>query len=81
MKNGVCPNCKSQSVIPNADPVEDTGLSIRVYERPDVTLKGMRSYPLKAWVCTNCGYTELYVSQPAELSRSYQRFLAASSAK
>jgi DNA-directed RNA polymerase subunit RPC12/RpoP len=71
-----CPNCQSTRIIPNADAVETSNLSIRIYERPDVTLKKVRHYPLKAWVCTDCGYTQLYVSRPTELAASYERFLA-----
>jgi len=40
-----------------------------------VTLKGARLYPLKAWVCADCGYTQLYVTQPKALAESYRRFL------
>ena len=76
MKNGICPNCKSRNIISNADPVEGKNLSIRVYERPGVIPKGMKNYPLRAWVCLNCGHTQLYVSQPQELRQSYQRSLA-----
>ena len=76
MKNGICPNCRSRNIISNADPVEGKNLSIRVYERPGVIPKGMKSYPLSAWVCLDCGHTQLYVNQPQALRRSYQRSLA-----
>ncbi len=72
----VCPVCGSTRIIPNADAVEEQNLAIRIYERPDVQLRGMRTYPLKAWVCADCGYTQLYVVQPQELAKSYQRFLS-----
>ena len=75
MMKKVCPNCRSRSIIPNADAVETNSLSIRIYERPDLTLRRERHYPLKAWVCTECGYTQLYVNQPKELAESYQRYL------
>jgi hypothetical protein len=75
MTKKTCPNCRSEQIIPNADAVETQNLSIRIYEQPDVTLRGVRHYPLKAWVCAECGFTQLYVSQPAELARSYQRYL------
>ncbi len=70
-----CPNCQSVRIIPNADAVETDNLAIRIYEQPDIKLKSVRHYPLKAWVCTECGYTQLYVNQPQELAKSYQRFL------
>lgn len=75
MMKKVCPNCQSARIVPNADAVETSGLSIRFYERPDVTLRQVRYYPLKAWVCTDCGLTQLYVNQPTALAQSYERFL------
>lgn len=75
MTKKVCPNCHSTQIIPNADAVESDNLSIRIYEQPDIILRRERHYPLKAWVCTRCGYTQLYVSQPEELQKSYRRFL------
>ncbi len=71
----VCPNCHSTHIIPNADAVETQNLAIRIYENPGVTLKGARLYPLKAWVCADCGYTQLSVTQPKALAESYRRFL------
>ncbi len=62
--------------------METGGLSIRLYERPDVTLRQVRYYPLKAWVCTDCGLTQLYVNQPAETSaQSYERYPGARAAQ
>lgn len=75
MMKKTCPNCRSGRIIPNADAVEQGDLAIRIYERPGVSLKGARHYALKAWVCADCGYTQLYVNQPAELAASYQRYL------
>jgi len=75
MMKKTCPNCQSTQIIPNADAVETNSLSIRIYEQPGVSLRGVRHYPLKAWVCAECGYTQLYVNQPRELEKSYQRHL------
>jgi hypothetical protein len=75
MMKKTCPNCHSERIIPNADAVETDNLAIRIYEEPDIKLKSVRHYPLKAWVCTECGFTQLYVNQPKELAKSYQRFL------
>lgn len=75
MTKKTCPNCSSTHIIPNADAVETSNLSIRIYERPDVTLRQVRHYPLKAWVCAECGFTQLYVNQPDELAASYRRHL------
>ncbi len=76
MTKKICPSCRGTNIIPNADAVEATdSLSIRIYERPDVTLRQVRHYPLKAWVCADCGHAQLYVSRPAELAQSYQKYL------
>ncbi|MGC9467051.1 MAG: hypothetical protein ACP5HS_00535 [Anaerolineae bacterium] len=75
MTKKVCPSCRSTRIIPNADAVETGDLTIRIYERPDLALRGIRHYPLKAWVCADCGFTQLYVNQPDELAASYQRYL------
>ena len=45
MMKKTCPNCQSTQIIPNADAVETNNLSIRIYEQPGVSLKGMRHYP------------------------------------
>ncbi len=78
LKDGVCPKCGSRAILPNADAVEGNALSIRIYEKAGVVLRGMKNFPIKAWVCTHCGYTEFYVSTPKELRRSYRRSMAAS---
>ncbi len=80
LKEGYCPKCGSREIAPNLDAVEEKGVSVRVYENPGVTLRGMKNFPLKAWICTRCGYAELYVSMPDELAKSYRRFLAMSGA-
>ncbi len=79
MKDGICPRCNSQEIVPHVDAVEKgDGLAIRIYERPDVTLRGIRYFPLKAWICANCGYTELYINDPQDLAQAHRRFLKAS---
>lgn len=73
MKKGACPHCQSGEIMPNADTAERDTLSIQVYEENGVRSKGRRTFPIRAWVCTRCGYTEFYVERPQELARSYRR--------
>ncbi len=73
LRDGLCPKCQSQEIMPNAEAVEGNNLAIRVYEKAGVMLRGMWNFPLKAWVCTSCGYTELYVNTPQELGKAYRR--------
>jgi ribosomal protein L37AE/L43A len=68
-QTGICPKCGSDRIAPNArvldrgweDRVRD--LEVAVYDRPDGALKGERRGTLTAWICTACGYTELYCSE------------------
>ncbi len=83
MKNGICPKCESHDVIPRIRVIDHYGplagedLSVQTYEKPDaLLLKGAHTHTLHAWVCGDCGYTELYVDNPKELSRVYKRFHA-----
>ena len=73
--DGVCPKCKSREILPNADTTDRHSLAVNVYEKPGVMPRGRRSFPIKAWICTRCGYTELYVANPRDLAQSYQRSL------
>jgi predicted nucleic-acid-binding Zn-ribbon protein len=43
-------------------------LSVEVYEKPDaIVFKKTHQGTLSAFICGECGYTELYVSNLAEL--------------
>jgi ribosomal protein S27AE len=70
---GTCPRCGSGRIIRQVPIVDrsDSGslpLSLRRGTRTWAGwLKLPRSFPLDAWVCGGCGYTELYVREPAEL--------------
>ena len=69
---GTCPRCGSGRIIRQVQIVDrsDSGnqpLSVRRGTRIWAGwLKLPRSFPLDAWVCGGCGYTELYVREPAE---------------
>lgn len=73
-----CSRCQSDKVIPNVH-IRDYGdygsnsqLSIEIYEKPDALIfKGTFEGPLNAWVCGECGYTELYIENPQELYSKY----------
>jgi ribosomal protein S27AE len=68
-----CPKCGSARIIQQVHVMDrsDSGagsLSLRRGARAlGGWLKLPRSFPLDAWVCGACGYTELYVREPAEL--------------
>ena len=64
---GRCPKCSSTAILDNAR-VIDRGdyntkrdLEVAVYTQPEAWIfKGERKGRLAAWVCTGCGFTELY---------------------
>ena len=74
-----CPKCHSGRVMTGLR-VADWGegnwtgdLSLEVDERPEALIfKGTHKYPLTASVCGDCGFTELYVRNPAGLLDLYE---------
>src|SRR3990172_9428166 len=68
-----CPKCGSARIIRQVQVLDrsDSGaqsLSLRRGTRAlGGWLKVPRSFPLDAWSCGACGFTELYVREPAEL--------------
>jgi predicted nucleic-acid-binding Zn-ribbon protein len=73
-----CPKCGSNKTIPEVF-IEDRGmsnvpwsLSVRVDEKPDAFLfKGRHTDALRAWICGECGFTELYVQNPQAVYAAY----------
>jgi predicted nucleic-acid-binding Zn-ribbon protein len=81
MKNQPCPKCGSADVIrglPIADHTHSgmTPLSTYIIEKPEAVFDQEISYfMIRAWVCIECGYTELYTDEPNEVAESFKRFL------
>ena len=78
----VCPKCKSRDVMPGVRILAQAGqfgavkgnLEVEVYEDPGALIfKGAQTGTLTASVCGNCGYTELYVNNPAQLLAVYRK--------
>ncbi len=73
-KSSQCPKCGSTEVVADAK-VIDRGpapaqqeMSIATFAKPDALLfKGQQESKVSAWVCTACGYLELYADVPATL--------------
>ncbi len=73
-KSAECPKCGSQSVI-KGDRLFTFGvgtaksmLSVETCEKPDALIfKKPHQGLLEAWVCVECGFTELYVRNPEEI--------------
>jgi len=74
MKHGKCPKCGSCRVVKNARIIDrngeypDQSLSVRIETKPGALLfKGAKEFELKAHVCAECGYAELYAAEPGTL--------------
>lgn len=84
MKSGICPKCQSQNVIPHVrildyyDALGASNLKAVVYENPNALFfSGEHKSSLTAWICGECGYTELFVDRPQELFAVYYASLRA----
>jgi predicted nucleic-acid-binding Zn-ribbon protein len=73
-----CAKCSSPNVIPKVRVIDHWGwnltkdLTIELYDNPQALVhKGALTMSLYAWVCGECGYTELYVDDPKELFFKY----------
>jgi predicted nucleic-acid-binding Zn-ribbon protein len=68
-----CPKCGSARIIRQVQVIDrsDSGVQSLSLRRGTRALGGWlklpRSFPLDAWTCGACGYTELYAREPAEL--------------
>jgi hypothetical protein len=79
LQRDLCARCQSPKVIPDVrvvDHVQGAGKtegSLEVYKNPRALLfTGGVSSTMRAWVCGDCGYTELYASDPEALWEAYQ---------
>ena len=73
-----CSKCQSNKIISNVhirdygDYMSNNQLSVEIYEKPDAMIfKGTHEGALTAWICGECGYTELYVENPQALYSTY----------
>ncbi|MHC1699306.1 MAG: hypothetical protein AB9919_14820 [Geobacteraceae bacterium] len=78
MKRKQCPKCNSGKFIHNVRVIDrngeyqDMSLSVRVERKPDALLfKGSKDFELKAFICGECGYAELYAADPDKLWQAY----------
>lgn len=73
-----CPRCGAEAVIPDARLVDRGDADARkpaevgVMRNPEATfLKGEQRAELRAQICGECGFTELYATDPAALWSAY----------
>ncbi len=74
-----CPKCHSTDVIEHVRVVDrsDSGTRDLSASFPGPTVAGLfrfpQHFPLSAWVCASCGYTELYAAQPEKIRSVRER--------
>ena len=78
MSNRVrCSKCGSDDQIPDVHihgGFHARSLKVEIVEKPKAWLdKGIHEGILTATVCGQCGFTELYVKNPAELLKAYRK--------
>ena len=76
-----CSKCQSYKIIPRVRikgaPGSGHHLSAEFSQNPAAFIfTGTRRSEISAWVCGDCGYTELYVWNPQELYLAYMAALA-----
>ncbi len=78
MKDGICPKCHSNKIVSNARVLDRSrrstyNLTLEVLEKPHALIfKGNVHSTLSAFVCGECGYSELYAEDPKGLWLSYE---------
>ena len=78
-----CSKCQSEKILPRVrirgDVASRYDLLVEVHEHPQAILfTGTHRVEVRARVCGECGYTELYAEKPQEL---YSVYMAARSDK
>lgn len=75
--SGTCPKCASAHVIENGRVIDKgsrsgpaMALELAVERNPGALLgRGEERFEISAWVCADCGYTELYTANADEAYR------------
>lgn len=77
MAASTCTKCGSTRIIPDvhtSDLATAGALAASVNENPAAILfKGTHTGYLKAWICGDCGYAELYVDNAKKLYEAYSK--------
>ena len=78
----VCPKCNSKDILPPVPTFSETGTVTPLFAvirepepspRPFVWKPGAQKSVFLASICGNCGYTELYATEPAKLLAAYRK--------
>ena len=76
LESKTCPQCGSTQIMTDVRVADalDEDLGAQVQRKPRaMLLKGTVRVQLKAQVCGECGYTELYAADPGRLLEAHRR--------
>ena len=81
MRDNLCPKCESREIIPSAEirdydasSYRELNVFVQLNRPPGASIyKGYETSKLRAWVCGECGYTELYAPNFKELLSAYKQ--------
>jgi predicted nucleic-acid-binding Zn-ribbon protein len=71
-----CPKCGSTSIVERASVIvsvegHDNSVNLRIDAKPDALFfKGAARTRLDAFTCVQCGFTEFYAREPAQLAEA-----------
>lgn len=85
MKNGTCPKCDSTEImkglkVPDKGPLgSEFALRVVVTEPEPAKAASLwmtdgASGELRAWICSQCGFTELYTDNLEKLYKKYKQY-------
>jgi predicted nucleic-acid-binding Zn-ribbon protein len=81
VKDKKCLKCGSSNVIPSVPIADRSHMGellpwvAYISEKPNTLFSKIHFFKIRAWICGECGYTELYADEPNEVAKSYQRYL------
>ena len=72
MKNGICTKCQSKKIV--RDALKTISHSAALIGKNELTVdnvKGLNAKSMEAYICCDCGFTELYVINPNSLWKKH----------
>ncbi len=76
MKNGICPKCNAQNVIGNiAKSQYGLGMGLYAVVKGQGLSATQTAADVRAWICAECGFTELYTVNVGAFSTAVDRVI------
>ncbi len=72
MKNSNCPKCQSEKIVRDVVKIDPPFAPLMVKGELTIdNVKGLNHKTMHAYICCDCGFTELYVSNPGSLWKKH----------